>query len=50
MPLIIVRHPEILTFAVMSTLILIKLEEFVPLPVLRPSQAYQEIRSYGHTL
>ena len=37
MPLILVRPSEILRFAVMSTLGLIKVEESVPLPVLHPS-------------
>ena len=37
MPLIMVRPPEILRYVGLSTLGLIKVEEFVPLPVLHPS-------------
>ena len=36
-PLILVRPPEILRYVVLHTLGLIKVEEFVPLPVLHPS-------------
>ena len=37
MPLTMVRHPEILRFAVMSIFGLIKVDKVMPLPVLHPS-------------